>query len=55
MKSFLKKPCRRCGRLISNCGFAYTRHDVACKKKAAEAAKAKAKEGEHEPDATTGA
>lgn len=25
-KLFIKHPCRYCGKPISNCGFAYTRH-----------------------------
>ena len=26
-KRFHKTPCKICGKLISNCGFAYTNHD----------------------------
>lgn len=33
MKNFVRNPCPRCGELISNAGFAYTRHDKACQKK----------------------
>ena len=26
-KLFMKSPCPTCGKMISNCGFAYTKHD----------------------------
>ena len=32
-KMFIKKPCRICGKMISNCGFAYTKHDDMHKRK----------------------
>ncbi len=30
---FIKYPCYICGKLISNCGFAYTKHDEMHKRK----------------------
>lgn len=33
MKRFIKSPCSYCGRLISNCGFAYTKHEKADRKR----------------------
>lgn len=35
MKTFSSYPCQRCGRMISNAGFAYSRHHSACEKKPA--------------------
>ncbi len=32
-KSFIRKPCPICGKMISNCGFAYTKHDDMHKRK----------------------
>ncbi len=32
-KKFFKKPCPICSKMISNCGFAYTKHDEMHKRK----------------------
>jgi len=35
-KLFMRSPCPICGKMISNCGFAYTKHDDMHKRQEAE-------------------